>query len=317
MGPATGAASVVAHALVSDEFKVLRSSMYQLSWSFDLQGVILKESECAVAFSSVEASLTVDVTLFGPDGIVWDSGQIMAYDDSVECTGFVIVPQTVQEVHPLIGEVTTPQIGLHPLGECAGCVYSWQAQATLFVRGHATGAGAARYELWFKPRTLQTQYYDKWAKLTQLRVDDIYPDTVPPTTTCLPSGIEANGWYSSGVSVTCSVADNPSGNAPTGTPYAYGVNQTYYKIDDQQDWIAYASPFTIDSEGKHTFYFYSIDYADNREDKQTRNVWIDTTPPTGTALHINSNAQYTTSTAVSLTATASDPGGDSGSGVWQ
>src|SRR5207249_8999856 len=139
-------------------FKVLHDSKYQLSWSFDLQGVQEKELECVGAFAHVDVALDIDVTLFGPDGpAVWDS-TVHAYDSSVDCFAGNLITPTVEEIHPSIDPVATPQLSLHP------GVYQWQTQVTLLAKGNAVGIAHGRLEAWFTPHTLESQSYNKWAK---------------------------------------------------------------------------------------------------------------------------------------------------------
>jgi len=132
------------------------------------------------------------------------------------------------------------------------------------------------------PRALAV--YSESDPAKQFSVEDAYPDYSPPTTTVSLAGkVGDNGWYTSSGSswpIALTAVDGPAGNAPDGTSYAYGVNQTYYKIDDGV-WNTYKTPFAINSQGKHTVYYYSTDNAGHSEEVNAKNVWIDEFAPTG------------------------------------
>ncbi len=52
----------------------------------------------------------------------------------------------------------------------------------------------------------------------------------------------------------------------------------FYKIDEGED-QQYTEPFSIEEEGKHTIYYYSVDKMGNKEKVKILNVIVDNTPP--------------------------------------
>jgi hypothetical protein len=58
-----------------------------------------------------------------------------------------------------------------------------------------------------------------------------------------------------------------------------GVNNTYYKIDNDNNWIKYINPFNLIDEGKYNIRFYSIDHLGNIELKNNIEIIVDNTPP--------------------------------------
>ena len=69
----------------------------------------------------------------------------------------------------------------------------------------------------------------------------------PPVTTCELEGENLQGWFSSPVNITLSAVD-----------LGWGVNSTYYKMDDK-NWVIYSGSFTVSEQGEHTISYYSID----------------------------------------------------------
>jgi hypothetical protein len=123
-------------------------------------------------------------------------------------------------------------------------------------------------------------------------------DTIPPTTTAIPSGTEgADNWYISPVSITLSAVDNPGGS---------GVQSTSYSLDGGPQ-VTYSGPFTVTGDGNHTLTYNSTDNAGNVESPHILYVPIDTTPP---VIMVPSNVTMAATgpqTVVTLgTATAND-----------
>jgi len=56
------------------------------------------------------------------------------------------------------------------------------------------------------------------------------------------------------------------------------TDSIFYRIDDGEE-RKYSGPFTINQEGNHVIYYYSIDKMGNREGMRAINVIVDTTPP--------------------------------------
>jgi len=109
-------------------------------------------------------------------------------------------------------------------------------------------------------------------------------DTEPPKTTYYFDGIMGNnGWYVNNVKVTLSAADfSPS-----------GVNHTYYKLDDDTEWIEYTQPFSVKEDGVHVLYYYSVDLLGNEEEVNNATLKIDKTVPTITLTVIQENTMKT------------------------
>jgi hypothetical protein len=80
-------------------------------------------------------------------------------------------------------------------------------------------------------------------------------DTVPPTTTASVNGTVVGGEYNGAVQVTLSATDAAPGS---------GVAATYYEVDGG-GYHLYTGTVTVDTDGAHTVYFYSVDVAGNTE----------------------------------------------------
>jgi len=97
-------------------------------------------------------------------------------------------------------------------------------------------------------------------------------DTTPPVTTIYfdppyPDG--DNGWYVSDVTITLEATDDMS-----------GVDFIKYLLDDN-DWLTYTGPFTVESDGYHRITYYAVDKAGNVEQpSEVIRFGIDQTPPT-------------------------------------
>ncbi len=125
-------------------------------------------------------------------------------------------------------------------------------------------------------------------------------DETAPITTALLSGTQGtSGWYTGEVMVAFSATDNDGGS---------GIDKTEYSLDNGVNWIAYADPFTISTEGTTTFQYRSIDEAGNQEEAKTEIIKIDKTKPiiTGTTLSVaDANGWNTTDVEVRFTCTDS------------
>jgi hypothetical protein len=149
-------------------------------------------------------------------------------------------------------------------------------------------------------KTVYVKYKDVAGNWSQAYSDTILLDSTVPITTS--SGIDGL-WHTGDVTVTLTASDSGS-----------GINKIYYSTDGTNPTIIYITPFTLSSDGTYTIKYYSTDKAGNSESIKTaaNQVKIDKTPPAGT-IKINNDAQYTNSTAVTLTLSATE----SGSGLSQ
>jgi hypothetical protein len=94
-------------------------------------------------------------------------------------------------------------------------------------------------------------------------------DTTPPFTTHIFNGLMGNNdWYISRVIITLNALDNQS-----------GVNHTYYKFDDDFEWIEYTQPFYAKVDGLYVLYYYSVDMLGNEEEVNNATLRIDKTAP--------------------------------------
>ena len=155
---------------------------------------------------------------------------------------------------------------------------------------NADALADGQYTLWLKVTDLQGGQAEAKVVVTL----GLPADDNAPTTTISPSGTTGdNSWYLSSVEVTLLAEDDSS-----------GVDFTKYRIDSGS-WQDYSSSFTISDEGEHTVEYYSVDKKENQEDIHTKTIKIDTAPPTG-SITIASGNQYTHSSSVTLSLSASD-----------
>ena len=98
-----------------------------------------------------------------------------------------------------------------------------------------------------------------------------------------------------------------------------GEQKYEYNIDSAG--FVVGSSFTLTDPGVHTVVYRALDHLNHQEPDVETQIVVDTSGPTG-SISINGGAQYTTSTNVTLTLSASDPAGvaqmriQSDSGVW-
>jgi hypothetical protein len=94
-------------------------------------------------------------------------------------------------------------------------------------------------------------------------------DLTSPFTTAVFSGTTSNnGWYKSDVAINLIAIDDNS-----------GVLKTEYSLDDGASWLNYQNPFIVNKEGSNSLFYRSIDKAGNAEQKQSKIIKIDKTPP--------------------------------------
>ena len=186
--------------------------------------------------------------------------------------------------------LTTPLVSSH--------IYDWRAELRTEARADDDSPG--------DDLEVTVDFFDSGqdygAEVVHVFVEDLNPDSIPPTTTVSLSGTDGeNGWYTSSVTASLSATD-----------IGYGVENTTYRINDGS-WALYTSSFTIDIEGINTIDYYSVDQANNKENTNTLDIKIDTTQPTG-QVTINNDDDYADSQVVTLHTTADDGGG---SGLYQ
>ena len=92
-------------------------------------------------------------------------------------------------------------------------------------------------------------------------------DDHPPTTTIAIQGTpNAQGWYETPVTVTLQAEDGTSGVDATQWRTGNGVWRRQ-------------NPAVLETDGQHTFQYYSTDHAGNAEPVQEEPIWIDQFPP--------------------------------------
>lgn len=147
-------------------------------------------------------------------------------------------------------------------------------------------------------QTQQVSVIDQVGQTATLTSPAVKIDLTAPVTTSAVAGTVVPGitaWYKDSAQVTLSKTDNLS-----------GVRSTSYNIDGGTV-QSYVSPVTIQTDGSHTFNYWSSDTAGNNESQHSITVNIDVNAP---STQISSGSGYYASPAsVTLTAT------DSGTGV--
>ncbi|MBN2228585.1 MAG: hypothetical protein JW779_03255 [Candidatus Thorarchaeota archaeon] len=107
-----------------------------------------------------------------------------------------------------------------------------------------------------------------YGEVTHLSIFGAMEDNAPPTTHHSLSGTEGlNGWFVSDVFVELTAVDTVS-----------EIENIYYSVDGVT-WFTYTSPELIQNEGLTTFYFYSIDIAENIETINQIDIYIDKSCP--------------------------------------
>lgn len=145
---------------------------------------------------------------------------------------------------------------------------------------------------WLAPRAASGTYVRT--------VHDVVGDTAPPTSSISCNGTNCStGWYSAPVSVSLSSTDPGSGVA--------AIRYTTDGSDPTTSSPLYTGPFSVSTTS--TVKFRAWDIAGNAEATQSRQIQIDTTAPTTTALCNGSacgSGWY--AAAVSVTLSSSDAG---------
>lgn len=118
-------------------------------------------------------------------------------------------------------------------------------------------------------------------------------DTQPPITVASANKADHTvysfgQWTNQSVTVSLSASDQPN-------PGGWGVKATYYTVDDGAT-QTYGGPFVLTTEGHYVIQFWSVDNANNVEDRtrsqNTVAVWIDKTPPSAPVASFAPGAVY-------------------------
>ncbi|MBB6671910.1 DUF6359 domain-containing protein [Cohnella nanjingensis] len=120
-------------------------------------------------------------------------------------------------------------------------------------------------------------------------------DAIAPTTSVQVEGVSGENHYNrQAVTLTFTATDNVNG---------VGVARTEYRLNEGE-WLVVQGPVSISNEGKNVIAYRSIDKANNVEDAQTVQIWIDQTAPAVSSA--GSTSFYQTDSNVKLVVTASD-----------
>jgi hypothetical protein len=107
-----------------------------------------------------------------------------------------------------------------------------------------------------------------YGEVTHLSLFGVMEDNAPPSTSYSLSGIEGlNGWYVSDVSIELTAFDTIS-----------EIDATYYSFDEIT-WHQYSSYISITDEGLNSVFFYSVDVAQNVEETNQIDIYIDISFP--------------------------------------
>jgi hypothetical protein len=270
-----------ANSSLQDAFEIVHTSSYKITFSFDYKGLIQITGVTNPSFSSAKAQ--VDFKVY-----VTSAGKTVAQKT-----------ETIASVSQNFEGVLADQKNLTlTMSLEKNNIYDWRAE----LLTNATTTSSSGYS-----PTAAVNFYNitagYQAKITQVLIEDLSPDYIPPTTTNSASGtLGENGWYTTSVVISLNATDN-----------AYGVDYTNWRTNSGS-WNRYTtSPFSISSEGTNVVEFYSVDKAGNNEGINSVSIKIDRNSPTG-QVSINNNAQYTSSAIVTLTTSTQD---GQGSGVAQ
>jgi len=270
-----------ANSSLQDAFEIVHTSDYKITFSFDYKGLI-QITGVRPPFSSAKAQ--VDFKVY-----VTRRSTGKTVDQKTETIASISQNYT--------GVLTGQKNLILTISLENENIYDWRAE--LLTNATATSATGYNAQAAVNFYNITGGYQ---AKITQVLIEDLSPDYIPPTTTNSASGtLGENGWYTTSVVISLNATDN-----------GYGVNYTNCRANSVY-WNRYTSPFGISSEGTNIVEFYSVDKAGNNESIKSVSIKIDRNSPTG-QVSINNNAQYTSSRIVALTTSAQD---GQGSGVAQ
>jgi cytochrome c len=143
------------------------------------------------------------------------------------------------------------------------------------------------------------QTASKTASFDYFRISTGDADSTAPVTRAEVSGTPVEGWYTGGVTVTLTAADETGGS---------GVETTEYRIGDATDWTRYTGPVQVTSDGTHVLRFRSTDSAGNVEEAKSVTVRIDRTAPVSSAQFAPANDDGWHDGAVPVVLTSADAG---------
>jgi hypothetical protein len=292
-GPTHGSSSAWAVSQLADTFEIIHSSTYKISFSFNYKGLVEATSTFMPISEVWGASVNVILNILVID---LNQGKTVFEENEVIFSSTSLYDETRQR------EISGSRVLVCTLPLESNHAYEWKAgvrvETSAATHFFENGRASAMANFFDDKKGYQVE-------VSQVRVEDLNPDHVPPTTTYSLSGdLGENGWYTSSVSISLKATDS--------APNSYGVDYTNIRINGGS-WTRYSSPVSIGSEGVNTVEFYSVDKANNLESTNTVSVRLDKNAPTGKVV-INNNQQYTTSNVVELSAQASD---GQGSGVAQ
>jgi hypothetical protein len=270
-----------ANSYLQDAFEIVHTSDYKITFSFDYKGLI-EITGVRAPFSSAKAQ--VDFKVY-----VTRRSTGKTVDQKTETIASISQNYT--------GVLTGQKNLILTISLENNNIYDWRAE--LLTNATATSASGYNAQAAVDFYNITGGYQ---AKITQVLIEDLSPDYIPPTTTNSASGtLGENGWYTTNVVISLNATDN-----------GYGVDYTNRRVNSGY-WNRYTSPFGISTEGTNIVEFYSVDKAGNNESIKSVSIKIDRNSPTG-QVSINNNAQYTSSRIVTLTTSAQD---GQGSGVAQ
>ena len=133
-------------------------------------------------------------------------------------------------------------------------------------------------------------------KETDLQVKIDIDNSAPETDYTLSGTVGNNGWYTSDVTLTFTAKDDFS-----------GLNKTKYRVNGG-GWKLYTAPVMLSDDGAFAINYYSVDNANNNEERGDLQVFVDRTPPAITHTLVgNPAANGAFPASVTAIITASDP----------
>jgi DNA-binding beta-propeller fold protein YncE/RNA polymerase subunit RPABC4/transcription elongation factor Spt4 len=134
------------------------------------------------------------------------------------------------------------------------------------------------------------------ADMDNHRIEKFSLDATPPTTVIYEYGTAgSNNWFTSNVAIVLTASDTQT-----------GVVETMYSLNGGATWLNYTTPITITSEGTTTIQYYSVDRMGNREATKSKNITVDTLPPSIALAASLTNGTKIKSSKYTLNWTATD-----------